>query len=870
MKKIKFLLVLLTLCTASLGSFANEADSAYLFSYVTGKGGYKNGLHYAWSVDKKNWHGIGPEFRFLFSDFGNWGTQKKLINPFVFKGNNDSWHCIWSLNDQVGQFAHAETKDLYTWGRQSYPEVMRTGNVKDLEVSFDESSSKYLITWLSEIDGEVGVFKTITKDFKSYTPTVEGSGKDRLNARITADINGAKYRGVVNKVPWSVIDGLIKWYEWSQFHEQERSERMTDDPERFESLEPVDAQITVNPTESKEISDMLIGVFFEDLNYAADGGLYAELIQNRGFEYNPHEKDGRDPSWNSKKAWTYTGEKDQFVIDSLHPVHINQKHYATIKVNEIGPVLQNEGFDGIPVKSGEKYLFSLFAKMHSKSKGELLVRLVDADGKTLGETAIKGIGKDWKKQEALIHAMGSYDHAHLEILPQATGNYALDMISLFPKNTFKGRKNGLRADLAKTIADINPRFVRFPGGCLAHGDGIDNIYRWKKTIGALETRKPQKNIWRYHQSVGLGYFEYFQFCEDIGAEPLPVLASGVPCQNSSDGGHGQQCGIPMNEMDEYVQDVLDLIEWSNGDKNTKWGKVRAEAGHPEPFNLKYVGIGNEDLITDVFEERFTMIYNAVKEKYPEITVIGTVGPTYTGTDYREGWELATKLGVPMVDEHYYQPPGWFINNQDFYDRYDRSKSKVYLGEYAAHIPGRKMNIETALCEALYLSAIERNGDVVSMTSFAPLLAKEGHTQWNPDLIYFNNTEVKPTVDYYVQKLYGQNSGDEYIPSSIDLSNGQEDVKKRVAISVVKDNKTGDYILKLINLLPVEVNSEINLTSLEVDLTDASLTVLTGKPTDGDARPLMGSIEVSERFDYQLPAYSFTVIRIIDQESLVSH
>jgi alpha-L-arabinofuranosidase len=340
-----------------------------------------------------------------------------------------------------------------------------------------------------------------------------------------------------------------------------------------------------------------------------------------------------------------------------------------------------------------------------------------------------------------------------------------------------------------------------------------------------------------------------------------VIAAGVPCQNSATGGAGQQGGIPMCDMDDYIQEVLDLIEWANGDVKTKWGKLRAEAGHPKPFNLKYVGIGNEDLINDIFEERFTMIFNAVKEKHPEITVIGTVGPSFEGTDYVEGWKIATKLGVPMVDEHYYQSPGWFIHNQDYYDKYDRSKAKVYLGEYAAHLPGRVTNIETALSEALYLTACERNGDVASMTSYAPLLAKEGHTQWNPDLIYFNNTEVKPTVDYFVQLLFGQNSGDIYLPSAVKLSDQNESVRKRVAVSVVRDSKSNDLIVKLVNMLPMEVNTKVNLEG-PGDLNPSAIrTVLTGTPDDKKARPVVDNIAVSTDFPCILPAYSFTVIRI---------
>lgn len=379
-----------------------------------------------------------------------------------------------------------------------------------------------------------------------------------------------------------------------------------------------------------------------------------------------------------------------------------------------------------------------------------------------------------------------------------------------------------------------------------------------------------KNLWGYHQSMGLGYHEYFQFCEDMGAEPLPVLAAGVPCQNSAcEHGKlvsgGQQGGIPMEHMDEYVQDVLDLIEYANGDpKKNKWAKMRAEAGHPKPFNLKYVGIGNEDLITDAFEERFTMIYKAVKEKYPEITVIGTVGPFYEGTDYEEGWDLATRLNVPMVDEHYYNTPGWFINNQDYYDRYDRLKSKVYLGEYAAHLPGRPNNIETALAEALYLTAVERNGDIVEMTSYAPLLAKEGHTQWNPDLIYFNNQEVKPTVGYYAQLLYGQNSGDTYLPADRKIDNPRADVQKRIASSVVRDSRTGDLIIKLVNLLPVPVKTSVDCPDMPSN--EAVLKVLSGKPTDREAKPVESSLQVSGKFSYEMPAYSLSVIRIPAMES----
>ena len=508
------------------------------------------------------------------------------------------------------------------------------------------------------------------------------------------------------------------------------------------------------------------------MNYAADGGLYAELIQNRDFEYSP--KDGnKDKNWNSTYAWSIQGDGATFTIGTDQPIHVNNPHYAILDVQTPGAAFVNAGFGGIVTQKGEKYDLSMFSKvLDGRKGGKTIVRLVTKEGKEIARTTMTISSKDWKKQSAVLTATEDADSVMLALSPQSVGEYALDMISLFPQNTFKGRKNGLRADLAQAIADIHPRFVRFPGGCLAHGDGVDNMYNWKETIGPLEARKPAANIWRYHQTRGLGYFEYFQFCEDINAEPLPVVAAGVPCQNSGIGGpshhstdiitsNGQQGGIPMEEMGQYIQDVLDLIEYANGDaKKTVWGRERAKAGHPKPFNLKYLGVGNEDMISDVFKERFTMIYKAIKEKYPDIIVIGTTGPFSEGTDYEEGWALADELGIPMVDEHNYNAPGWFIHNQDYYDHYDRSKSKVYLGEYAAHLPKRPSNIETALAAALFLTSVERNGDVVAMTSYAPLLAKEGYIQWNPDLIYFNNKEVKPTVEYYVQQMYGQNSGNE--------------------------------------------------------------------------------------------------------------
>lgn len=845
-RKISLIVLVLisVLFTQKLKASNSAPDSTYIFAYAIDPDRSHNGLRFAWSNDKVYWHTIGEDVSNLKSDYGTWGAQKRMVNPFLFQDQTGLWHCIWTLNKEDGVFAHAASKDLIYWGRQSYPEMIKGQALDNLTIEYDSPSSSYIIKCKS---GDQ-TYSAQTKDFKSVSQIQQISADTYADLRQTAYVFDQEAKGTIHRVPWSVVEGLINDQKIRDYKSKFWNETAALDKDRFANLKNLKATIKVTQ-QSKEISDMLIGAFFEDISHAADGGLYAELIQNRGFELN-------------QKFWNISNkEKGSLSIATSDPIHQNNKHYAVLDIAQVGIGLINDGYDGIAVKSGEKYDLSIFARILDGKRGNIKVRLIDKEGKVYGETVTKSVSDKWKKYKAIITAKETADNLKLEVIPQSVGKFALDMISLFPQKTFRGRKNGLRADLAQTIADMKPRFVRFPGGCLVHGDGLDNMYRWKNTIGPLESRIGDRNIWGYHQSMGLGYFEYFQFCEDIGAEPVPVVAAGVPCQNSSTGGAGQQGGIPMHEMDEYVQEVLDLIEWANGDVNTTWGKKRAEAGHPKPFNLKYIGVGNEDLITDIFEERFTMIYNAVKEKYPEITVIGTAGPFCEGTDYEEGWKIANKLNLPLVDEHYYQTPGWFIYNQDFYDKYARGRSKVYLGEYAVHLPGRTTNLESALTEAIYLTSLERNGDVVAMTSYAPLLAKEGRTNWNPDLIYFNNTEIKSTVGYYVQQLYGQNSGNRYFTNYIQTNNRRDDVNKRIGSSVIQDSETGDLIIKLVNILPTPVSTSIDLSQFNIITQSASKTVLTGEIDSRDVKPATSQLEVSNNFDYEMPPYSFTVIRI---------
>jgi alpha-N-arabinofuranosidase len=634
----------------------------------------------------------------------------------------------------------------------------------------------------------------------------------------------------------------------------------------------------------KPISPDLFGIFFEDINYAADGGLYAELIQNRSFEYQATEM----PTWNSLTSWELVqrgGGKGSISIDVSDPIHPNNPHCAILEVGQPGEGvgLVNAGFDGIPVKAGESYEVALFARhLYTGSRWapaptgadappdgtpkpkSLIVRLESKDGQILSETPLEMPGKDWTRLTAAITPSRTDDAARFVILMNAKGGLALDVVSLSPKKTFRNRPNGLRADLAQAAADLQPKFMRFPGGCLVHGNGIGNLYRWKDTIGPIEQRKEQPNLWRYHQTVGLGYFEFFQFCEDIGAKPLPVVAAAVSCQNSSytTGGTGQK-GLPMEQMPAYIQEVLDLVEYANGPADSTWGAKRAAAGHPEPFRLEYLGIGNEDHITPVFKERFQMIYEAVKAKHPEITVIGTVGPAPKGPDFEAGWKIADELRVPMVDEHYYEQPAWFLQNLGRYDAYGRSKSKVYLGEYAAHDIKRQSTLRSALAEAAYMTGLERNGDVVRMASYAPLLAKRGHTQWSPDLIYFTNTAFVPTINYYVQQMFSRNAGDLYLPIQVN-----NPANAGFAASAVRESRSGDLILKLVNAGAAPESLRIELSGAKDLAANAITTVLSGDPMAVNsfetAQPLLpqtSTIAVEPAFDCEAPPNSLTVIRI---------
>lgn len=621
----------------------------------------------------------------------------------------------------------------------------------------------------------------------------------------------------------------------------------------------------------KPISTDLFGVFFEDINYSADGGLYAELIQNRSFEYSPSDKNG----WNPFTSWEFV--KDGYGIGTISvetslPVRAQNPHYVTLSVEKGGDGvgLRNSGYDGISIKAGNNYDFSVFARQVTGNSAPLEIKLVSKKGIVYSRTLIPELTGEWKKYTATLTSDSTDAEALLMVVSKSQGVFNLDMISLFPANTFHNRVNGLRVDLAEAIGNLKPKFMRFPGGCLVHGDGLNNLYQWKNTIGPVEQRVAQPNIWGYQQSVGLGYFEYFQFCEDIGAKPLPVVAAGVSCQNSGGswrvGGTGQRA-IPLEKMDQYTQDILDLIEYANGPVTSTWGAKRAESGHPESFHLEYIGIGNEDKQTPEFRERFSLIYKAVRKKYPNIKVIGTVGPSPDGTDFQLGWKFANELNIPLVDEHYYMNPGWFITNQNRYDLYKRTGSKVYIGEYAS----KGNTCINAISEAVFMTSVERNGDVVGLASYAPLLAKEGYTQWNPDLIYFNNTGINLTINYYVQQLFSVNQGDTYYEKIVTFQHSTSPTcltDLTQAASCVKDSKTGDIILKLVNAGNEKKTMAIDLSSFGVFKPNALCFLLNGKSDAlnnfGDPqniKPVITNLKVNKKFSFVTLPLSLTIIRI---------
>ncbi len=535
----------------------------------------------------------------------------------------------------------------------------------------------------------------------------------------------------------------------------------------------VNAQVVINIDASQRgpmISPTHYGIFYEDINHAADGGLYAELIRNRSFEddtmpQRPRRRHNNDNGTKTNETaepaisnWFAIGDtKIALVTEGL----LNEAQHNALKVtvDKAGGGVRNEGFWGMNAVEGRNYNLSFWAKSDKNYKGILTAQLQTADGKSLGKAKIEAdLSKEWKKYNAVIIATGSDPKAEFSLTSNKPGEFQLDVVSLFPP-TFKNRENGMRPDLAQMLADMNPTFMRFPGGCFVEGQlSPDNAFRWKRTIGPIEQREGHPNVnWGYRTSDGIGFHEYLQLSEDLGAKPLYVVNVGI--------WHGG-C-TPYDQIDEWIQECLDALEYANGDINTKYGKMRAENGHPEPFNLEYIEIGNENYNfnmadnsdqSDHYPERYIQFYNAIKEKYPNVKTIGNVEAW--STDF-PSWR--NDYPVEIVDEHYYRNPKWFADNFNKYDGYDRSKHKVYVGEYAVTSNfGKIGNLNAALGEAVYMMGMENNSDVVIMNSYAPIFVNENDARWRPDMIRFNSSESMGTPSYYVQQLFANNVGTQVV------------------------------------------------------------------------------------------------------------
>ena len=645
------------------------------------------------------------------------------------------------------------------------------------------------------------------------------------------------------------------------------------------SIAAVAAKPVKAPAGGKKISNELIGIFFEDISSSADGGLCAELIQNGSFEFSPSERDGWGPgtAWRSVRPGHSLGYIEPRQQDPIHP---NNPNYMRLNIERVGMYydyngwtgvgIQNDGYDGILLKGGDKYDFSVFLRNpDGKDKEVRAVLMVPGRGfraqaTVLADTTFTVSGKEWKKYEYTLTAAQDCPNASFQLLSLTTGVMDIDMVSIFPQDTYKG--HGLRKDLAQALVDLNPKFMRFPGGCVVHGggDGFWDTYRWKTTVGPRETRKGIKNTWGYHQSMEMGFFEYFQFCEDAGMEPLPILPCGVSCQGTNGGWNMRtqaQDAVPMEDMQEWADEALDLIEWANGPADSKWGKVRADAGHPEPFGLKYLGLGNEEKITPEFEERFKFIYDQVRAKYPDIVIVGTAGPgSHPGNgDYEEGWKFATQLEVPILDEHYYEQRNYFLTSRQ-YDSYPRDrKTKVYLGEYAA----KDKKLIDALAEGLYLLHVERNADVVVMTSYAPLFARKNTNNWNPDLIYFDNERPFLTCSYYVQQMFGQSSGDYYYGDCVKFDRADDNL---LGQSVVLDTQSRKLFLKVCNAGENAAKATIDLSRFS-GFKSVTKTTIKGLPDDEngfDAQPIAPvteSVKLKSKATLDVEPYSITLYTI---------
>lgn len=634
------------------------------------------------------------------------------------------------------------------------------------------------------------------------------------------------------------------------------------------------------------IQPTMYGVFFEDINFAADGGLYGELIKNRSFEFPQHLM-----GWQAFGCFELKNdgpfERCPNYVVLTAPDHKDRR-----------TGLVNEGFFGIGIRRGAEYRFSVWAKAQG-GKGGLLVQLIRESSMEERQelvTANITIESDtWKKYTATLTSPADEKHAKLRIFLKGDNAVAIEHVSLFPADTYKHRENGMRNDLAQALEDLHPGVFRFPGGCIVEGTDLDTRYQWKHSIGPVENRPLNQNRWEhtfshryypdYYQSYGLGFFEFFQLSEDIGAEPLPIVNVGMACQYQN---WEKECAhVPLNELQPYIDDCLDLIEFANGPADSKWGKVRADMGHPEPFHLKYIGVGNEQWGT-FYYQRLEYFVKAIRAKYPNIKIVGSSGPVPEDIPddkfkFAEGWKAMTRLKADLVDEHYYRDEQWFLGNGLRYDTYDRKGPKVFAGEYACHGKGKKWNhYETAILEAAFMTTLERNADIVHMATPAPLFAHVDGWQWRPDQIWYDNTDMFKTVSYYVQQLYATNRGTHVLPLTMKSGKGKDTKVLPVAnqegqnglfASATYDKTTNEIVIKVANTSRTEQPVTFNLNGMKNGGTAQTMTLSHHDMDDENSirqpeliTPKQGTILVAARkkqavLTDNLPPMSFRIYRV---------
>ena len=617
------------------------------------------------------------------------------------------------------------------------------------------------------------------------------------------------------------------------------------------------------------IQPTMWGIFFEDINMAADGGIYAELVKNRSFEFFKPLM-----GWEILKPDTTTG----VLILNQSETNPANPRYARISIGEgedsFG--LSNEGFRGMGIKKGMTYHFSVSTRQAEGSSLKMRIEVVNPSGEIIGTASLVPDAKNWQKYTVSFTASATEQKAKMNIWFEGKGALDLDMISLFPDDTWKNRPGGLRADLVQLLADLKPGFLRFPGGCIVEGRELATRYQWKKTVGNVDERQMIVNRWNtefahrltpdYFQTFGLGFFEYFQLAEDLGAEPLPILSCGMACQfNTAE-------VVPMDQLDPYIQDALDLIEFANGSAETKWGKLRIQMGHPAPFNLKMIGVGNEQWGTQ-YIERYIVFAKAIKEKYPEIRIVSGVGPSPDGKSFEYAAAELKKLKAEIVDEHYYANPEWFLKNATRYDNYDRNSYKIFAGEFAAQSvktcsPKNQNNWECALSEAAFMTGLERNAEVVQLCSYAPLFAHVEGWQWTPDLIWFDNLKSFGTANYYVQKLFSNNKGTQVL--SILQDNKPLTGQEGLYASAAFDQHSNEIILKLVNSTDKTQTANLLLDGANKLSTKGKITVLKSddlnKVNSLELPTLVSPVEQEliikgKTVKQALAPYSFTVIRI---------